>query len=164
MLRYSNPEHTTVTGRREGEFIPADHPDLIGQTIAAYEPDLAQERKSAIVYLYAAVSRARTKYAPTAEHQTVIYDVKAQEADAYVLAGRPADASAFPLLVASAAANNRAVSDHADMILSKRDAWIQVAAATERLREEGENAIRAASDMATITATRDAYVAQLEAI
>lgn len=131
---------------------------------AEVAPELEIARRDALISLLEAVTNARQKYAPNAAHQTVIYDVKAQEADAYIAAGRPADASPFPLLAASAAANERSVSDHADAIIAKRAAWIAIAAGTEQLREAGENAIKAASDLAGIETARAAYVGQLAQI
>lgn len=122
------------------------------------------ERRWALVALRDAVSAARTKYAPNAAFQGPTYDIKAAEADAYVAAGRPADTSAFPLLAASAQANNRTVSAHADLVLAKRDAWIPLLAATEHIREAGENAIKAADTVEAINAARDAYVGQLAQI
>ncbi len=152
------------------EIIPdpnnSDYAALLasGAEIAPYVPDLAQMRSGALSAILSAVSAARTKYAPNAAFQGPAYDIKAAEADAYVAAGRPADVSAFPLLAASAAANNRSVSAHADLVLAKRDAWIPLLAATENLREAGENAIKAADTVEAINAARDAYVGQLAQI
>ena len=94
----------------------------------------------------------------------MIYDVKAQEADAYVLAGRPEDPYAFPVLVASAEANNRSVSLHADIIRAKRDVWVAIAAETERLRESGLNAVTAAQTFEQIHAAKDEWITLLEAL
>lgn len=144
----------------------SDYAALIasGAEIAPYEPNIAQERTTALSALLNAVSAVRVKYAPNAAFQGPAYDIKAAEADAYVAAGRPADTSAFPLLAASAQANNRTVSAHADLVLAKRDAWIPLLAATENLREAGENAIKAADTVEAINAARDAYVGQLAQI
>lgn len=141
--------------------------EAANSALSAFNVDaaaLAIAKSHALSALAAAVSAARTKYAPNAEHQTVIYDVKAQEADAYIAAGRPADASPFPLLSASAAAKQRSVSEHADLIVARRAQWIQVAAATEGLREAGEDAIRAAANVDAVNSALAFYVTQLELI
>lgn len=128
------------------------------------EVDLAQVRIAASMAIMDATGKARTKYAINTDHQSMIYDVKAQEADAYVLAGRPEDPYAFPVLVASAEANNRSVSLHADIIRAKRDVWVAIAAETERLRESGLNAVTAAQTFEQIHAAKDEWITLLEAL
>lgn len=139
------------------EWLDDDAPEIVARR-------LLEQKADAVMALRAAVSRARLRYAPDAAHQTTIYDVKAQEADAYVEAGRPPDASAFPILMASASANHRGVSEHADVIRAKRDAWVAIAAETERLREAGENAVRAAATLEQLEAIKLDYDRLLAAI
>lgn len=131
---------------------------------AAAEGELAYARASGIAAIMDATGSARVKYAINTDHQSTIYDVKSQEADAYVLAGRPSDTSAFPVLTASAEANNRTVSLHADIVRAKRDVWVAIAAESERLREAGINAIKAAQSYEAILAAKAEYVALLEAL
>lgn len=131
---------------------------------AAAAGELAYARNSAVAAIMDATGSARVKYAINTDHQSTIYDVKSQEADAYVMAGRPEDASAYPVLVASAQANNRTVSLHADIVRAKRDVWVAIAAESERLRETGLNAIKDAQTYEAILAAKAEYVALLEAL
>lgn len=168
---YSNPEHTTINDN--GTFIPcvlenSDYARIVSEgllgEVLPWEPDLAQERVAASSAIMQATGSARTKYAINTDHQSTIYDVKSQEADAYVAAGRPEDTSPYPVLVASASANSRTVSLHADIIRAKRDVWVAIAAETERLREAGLNAVKVAETYEAILAAKAEYIALLEAL
>jgi hypothetical protein len=146
-----------------GAFIPRGHRDWPAD-IEAWAPSLADERREAKRLVEQAVSRARVKYAASPEHQALIYDIKLSEAQAYVAAGRPADTSAYVMLTQSAAGAGRSVSDEADVVLARGVLWLQLAAATERLRIAANAAIDAEADASGIEATRIAYVAQLDAL
>lgn len=179
-MKYTNKEHTFIDAgnnwralRFQGQYIPcvpgnSDYERIVREgllgEVLPWAPDLAQERSAASQAIMQATGSARTKYAINTDHQSTIYDVKSQEADAYVAAGRPEDTSPYPVLVASASANSRTVSLHAEIIRAKRDVWVAIAAETERLREAGLNAVKVAETYEDILATRDSYVAQLGAL
>lgn len=128
------------------------------------EPDLVQARLAAIMAVQGAAEAARTRYAMNLAFQGNAYDIKAQEADAYIALGRPADTSAFVLLTRSAQANGKTVSQWADAIVARRDSWIAILAETEGLREEGINAIKNAQTLEAIHAACDQAKGALNAI
>lgn len=166
--RYSDASGDMVgaiddAGAFTGVFIPRGHRDWPADP-EPWAPDLADERREAKRLVEQAVSRARVKYAAAPEHQALIYDIKLSEAQAYVAAGRPADASAYMMLSQSAAGASRSVSEEADQVLARGELWLQLAAATERLRIAANAAIDAEASVSAIEATRDAYVAQLNAL
>ena len=123
-----------------------------------------QARLAAIMDVQKAAEGARVKYAMNLAFQGQAYDIKAQEADAYIAAGRPTDASAFVILSRSAEANGKTVSEWADAVLAKRDPWIAILAETEGLREEGINAIKAAQTLEAIHAACAAATGALNGI
>jgi len=145
-----------ITGVSTDEYV--DGP------VELYVP-LTQHKTKALAQLRSAVSAARQKYAtPETAYQSMIYDQKRIDAQAYIAAGRPSDASAYPILAASAAGQGRSVSAEADAVIASAAAWIQIGAATEQLRQAGQNAINAATTQADVETARDAYVGQLRAI
>lgn len=169
MWRYTSERELSISNGAMSVPVDAANADYAaiiasGVEIAPYEPDIAALRASAAASIVTAVSAARTRYAGDAALQAGIYDIKAQEADAYVALGRPADTSAFPVLTASATANGRTVSAQADAVRARRDAWLQIAAQTEGLREAGLNAVRNATTAEDIETARAAYVEQLAAV
>lgn len=153
--------------RRDGQIVGAyeqPQPGYAEEWVDHVPPDMTRVRAEATIAIVHAVGVARGRYAQDAPLQAAIYDVKAQEADAFVAMGRPGDATAFPLLVASAAANGRDVSTQADLIRAKRDVWLQIAARTEALREQAVNAIRNCETPEQAAYARDYYVEQLAKI
>lgn len=114
---------------------------------------LAQER------IDRAAADARARYITTGTGQEATYQLKAEEAIAYVAAGRPANTSAYPLLTAEAAATSASVSDLADAVQQMRTQWVQLAAGIEGVRMGGKMAVKVAQDVASITAT-EAHVIQ----
>ena len=127
-------------------------------------PPLTDYKSKAQDAIDQAAGRARARYITVAPGQEATYQAKAAEADAYVVAGRPADTTPYPILTAEAQARGISVSDMADMVRTMRDQWTQLAAAIEGIRIGGKLAVDAAADHAGVDAARDAAIAQLEAV
>lgn len=122
-------------------------------------------KAQALATLRTAVTAARQKYAtPETAYQSMVYDQKRLDALAYIAAGRPSDVSPWPILAASAEGQSRSVSAEADAVIAAASAWIAIGAATERLRQAGQNAINAATTQAEVEAARDTHVGQLNAL
>lgn len=107
---------------------------------------LAQERIDRLA------SEARGRHITTGTGQEATYQLKADEAAAYIAAGRPADTSAYPLLTAEATATGATVSDLADAVRLMRQQWVQLAAYIEGARMGGKVAVQAATDLPAIEA------------
>lgn len=105
---------------------------------------LAQER---IDHLAA---EARGRHITTGAGQEATYQLKAEEAAAYIAAGRPADTTAYPLLTAEATATGATVSNLADAVQLMRQQWVQLAAYIEGARMGGKVAVQTASDLPSI--------------
>lgn len=131
---------------------------------AELEPSLEDARATALSALAAAVSAMRAKYAGAITGQDLIYNMKLAEAQAYVSAGRPADASPFPVLAASAEGRGKSVSEEADAVLATAQAWIALGAESERLRLAGQKAVTEADTLEAIYGARDEYAGRLAAL
>lgn len=119
---------------------------------------LAQER------IDRAAANARARYITTGAGQEATYQLKADEANAYIAAGRPADASAYPLLNAEATATGATLSDLADAVLLMRQQWVQLAAGIEGVRMGGKVAVQAAPDTTSIAAAADQAIQTLAGV
>lgn len=141
---------------------------------AAPNPPLATLQQQATAAIDTAAGAARARYITTVPGQEGTYQIKAAETDAYVSAGRPTDASSYPMLSAEASARNMTVSALADEIRTTRDNWTQQAAQIEGARMKGKTAVEACTaadptaptdaEAQDVTDARDTAVANLEAI
>lgn len=98
----------------------------------------------------------RNRWVTPGSGQAMTYLRKEEQARAFIAAGRPSDASAYPFLVAEATATSQTVSDLADAIVTAADAWANVIGpGIEALRIGAKKARNAA----TTLAERDAALA-----
>lgn len=171
MYRWAGPDQTSIIRESDGACIPtdpanSDYAGLVrtGAVIADFVPDLAALRAAARSAVASAVSATRTRYAPTAEYQGVVYDMKLADAQAYVEAGYPADTAPYVMLTQSALGSGRTAAQEADAVLATAELWIGLVAQTERLRIAANAAIAAAENVDAIAAARDAHVAQFAAL
>lgn len=107
---------------------------------------------------------ARSRYITIAPGQEATYQLKANEAEAYVAAGRPEDTTDYPLLTAEANMRGVMVSELADMILSIRAQWVQKAAAIETIRLSGKLAVDAATTHEEVDQAKQTVLDQLRAV
>lgn len=105
-----------------------------------------------------AAGNARSSYITTVPGQESTYQLKADEANAYITANRPEDASAYPMLSAEAEGRGTTVSDLADEILATRTKWVQAAAQIEKARVSGKAAVDAAPDDSDFDAVAKPYI------
>lgn len=127
---------------------------------ANYEANhaLVNARALALDRIDRLAAEARARHITTGAGQEATYQLKAEEAAAYIAAGRPADTSAYPLLSAEATATGATVSDLAAAVQLMRQQWVQLAAYIEGARMGGKVTVQAAPDLSAI----DAAVAQAE--
>lgn len=128
---------------------------------------VADLKSAAMAAIDSAAGAARARYITVAPGQEATYQAKSVEAESYIAAGRPADATPYPILSAEAAVRGISVSDIADMVIGVRDQWTGIAAQIEAQRISGRlgvEAAAAAEDRAGIATARDAAIAALEVL
>lgn len=108
--------------------------------------------------------RARLRHITGGIGQALVYQEKAEQAVDYITAGYPSDLSSYPYLQAEANATGKNSIQIADDVLTQRSAWIAVGADIEEARLRGKKTIREATDIDSITTTRDATIAALDAL
>lgn len=139
-------------------------PEMDDILAAAEEFELTNAKAAASAAISKASEDVRLKVAPYINYMDTEYQVLASQADAYVAANRPENPVGLSMLVQSAEDSGRTVSEEADLIRAKRDAYIALLNATRSLRRRGQAAIESASDVETIHSVRDEYVAQLASL
>lgn len=132
---------------------------------------LSTLQADASVMVDSAAEEQRLKYITGGAGQAETYRIKADEAKAFIAAGRPADSSPYPIITAEAVAVGSTVSDLADLVVQTLATWTAKAAAIEAARRKGKVDISAcaATDSANPTAAEakavsDARDAALTAI
>lgn len=125
---------------------------------------LANARARALDRIDQMAADARARHITTGAGQEATYQLKADEATAFIATGRPADTGAYPLLTAEATATANTVSALADAVQVMRQQWVQLAAYIEGVRMGSKTAATAATDMAGIAAAVTSAEAQLGAV
>lgn len=111
----------------------------------------------------AAATRARSRNATMIDGQDAMYLLKANEAERYIAAGSPADASAYVLLSAEAAALQITPQEQAARVIAARDAWLLVAARIEAARIGGKASLVGPSTVEAVIDAVEVAVAELDA-
>lgn len=148
-------------GRRYAGVTDADAAAMLGLPAGVYAAAALQDaREQGRRAIDAAAVAARGRHASPLAGQDGIYQMKAEAAAAFVAAGRPADASAWPMLTAEAQARAMTVDALADEILAARTAWIAAAANIEAIRVSAKQGLDLLDDAtaieAAVTAARTA--------
>lgn len=108
-----------------------------------------------------AAGHTRSRHISTSPGQESTYTAKANQAEAYLAAGSPADASAYTLLAPEAKALGVKVKDLATTVLATRDQWLTLAGIVEATRLGGKRAVEEATTVDAVIAARDATLAKL---
>lgn len=127
-------------------------------------PPASTRRTKAKAGIDAAAGSARSRFITTVPGQESTYQLKAEEANAYIAANRPADTTAYPMLSAEAEGRGMVVSDLADEILATRTKWVQAAAQIEKARVSGKAAVDGAPDDSNFDAIAKPYIDALNAM
>lgn len=160
-------EHATLRAGLDAGKRIAPGPDGRPILVDPPPPPIADIKAAALAAIDAAAGKARARYITAAPGQEATYQAKSVEAESYIAAGRPADATPYPILYAEAAVRGISVSDMADMVIALRDQWTAMAAQIEAQRIKGKLAVDAATasdDRVGIDAARTAAVTALEAL
>lgn len=126
--------------------------------------DLGPLKEDFVAELNTQAGQARAKYITPIIGQDLTYQAKAEEAQAFIQAGRPTDATAYPLLATEAPRRRMTVSDLADEVLATRQAWIQKAAQIEGARMGGKTALQAAATAEEARTALASAISELEAL
>lgn len=151
-------------GRRYLGVDPAGAADLGIPPEVVAAAQLADARARALRDIDVAAAAARGRHATTAAGQDGVYQIKADQAQAWLTAGQPEDASPWALLTVEAAARGMTVPALVAEIIATRDAWIAILAQIEGARMAGKDAVRAASAVAVIDAARAVALSTLKGI
>ena len=111
-----------------------------------------------------AVGRARARNATRIDGQDSMYLLKANEAERYIAAGSPMDASDFVLLKAEAEALQITPQEQAARVIAARDFWLSVAARIEAARIGGKASLAGQATVEAVVAAGELVVAELDAI
>jgi hypothetical protein len=132
------------------------------EVVAAAE--LAEAQRSAFSRIDAEATTARARHVTVIPGQELTYQRKADQAREYLaLVPDARGAATFPLLIGEAAALGVDPAVHAGLILGRDAGWAMTEAAIEVARVSGKAAVRAAGDVESVLAARDAAVAALAA-
>jgi len=150
-------------------FVNGPTQQALDDAVAAYALThaanlLLRQQNQAKQIIDSAAGRARERYATTTPGQAETYIEKGEEAADFVVAGYPADLTAYPFIRAEVNATGKTATQAADDILARRSAWIAVGASIEQERIGGKIAVDAATDIAGVEAARDAAIAALDSI
>ncbi|MGY6215000.1 hypothetical protein ACW73L_07550 [Methylolobus aquaticus] len=126
--------------------------------------DMDATRATALVAIDAAAEGARLRYITPGAGQAQTYAQKLAQAEAYVAAGAPPDASPWPFIAGEAEALEISPQAAAATIITTAEAWVTVGVAIERTRMAGKRAVTIASGLAQLAAARDAAITTLEAL
>lgn len=121
-------------------------------------------KPGALVAIDAAASVARGRYLTSGIGQDSTYLAKASEAEAFLQAGSPADASAYFLLKPEADARGITVADLAVEVIAARDAWHQVAGEIEGVRISGKALVTNAGTADEVQAASAQVIERLAAL
>ena len=111
-----------------------------------------------------AAGAARGRFITTVPGQEATYQLKADEANAFIAANRPTDTTDYPMLSAEAEGRGVTVSALADEIVVIRALWLKAAAQIEKARVTGKGAIDAAQDDSDFEAVAQPYIGTLNAM
>ena len=111
-----------------------------------------------------AVGRARARNTTRIDGQDSMYLLKANEAERYIAAGSPMDASDFVLLKAEAEALQLTPQEQAARVIAARDSWLSVAARIEAARIGGKASLAGQATVEAVVAAGELVIAELDAI
>jgi hypothetical protein len=101
--------------------------------------------------------QTRLKYISTSPGQDATYTAKLKDAEAYIAAGYPENASAYKWIAAEATHTQMTTAQVADRIIASATLWITVGAEIEGARQAAKVAIKAALTVAEIRAAEQLF-------
>lgn len=129
---------------------------------------LARTVAAAHAQIDTAAGKTRARYITVVPGQEATYILKEQQSREYIAAlesdNPPADASAWPLVLAEATATGAGPETAALAVIAQADAWMPLNAQIEQLRIGAKRAVESMSEIAEIRAASTAACAALKAI
>lgn len=131
----------------------------------ASPPPTQADLEGARADIDAAAGRARQRYITTAPGQSETYTAKYADAKAYLAAGSPSEASAYPWVAAESQATGQAPAQAAQTIKATGDAWnLTLGPAIEAARIGGKTALASLATLVELQNHVAQVVATLDAI
>jgi hypothetical protein len=118
---------------------------------------LEQLQNEAQARIDALAGQARLKYISTSPGQDATYTAKLKDAEAYVAAGYPTDASAYKWIMTEATHTQMTPVQVANRIIAAANLWITVGAEIEGARQAAKVAIKVATTVADIRAAEQLF-------
>jgi len=126
-----------------GNFAYPPEPDIT--------PEQIQEAKNnSYNSIDTIAERTRLRFITGGAGQSMTYQLKGSEADAYAAAGYPADLTDYPFIQAESTATGASPTDAANNIIAQRDAWLVVGVNIEEIRISGKVSVTNATTMEEI--------------
>ena len=144
----------------------AAHPHDPAYVAQGYDPSaaLAALQLSARAAIDAAAEATRLRYITPGAGQAQTYQMKLEQAQAYLLAGSPENASAWPFIAGEAEALSVTPAAAAQAIIDTRDQWVAVGALIEKNRLAGKRAVTVATTTDAVMTARAAAIQQLQSL
>jgi len=155
----TSKEESTIT---DLGVIPADKTEIVPDVYttwdgSAWVVDLPAAKTAEQTKVDSLAEQQRQTFITAGDGQSMSYQQKSTEANAYITAGSPVDLTPYPFIQAEVNATGATATDAANTIIAAETAWIIKGAAIEELRIKAKLDIDAAADMAGITTVVDAY-------
>ena len=149
----------------EGTLTPIPPGPAIGAYLASQSETLPDVQQRGCDVIDAAAGAARARFVTIAPAQDSTYTAKYAQAQAYIAAGSPDDASAYPWIAGEATATGKSPKETAEIIVAAGDKWANVIGPKiEGLRIATKEKISAATTVdAALDAMREGLVS-LQAI
>jgi len=144
--------------------VPQTELDEWNATSSLWETSLVESQKDSKFKIDGTAEAARLRYITRGAGQAMIYQEKASQSEAFILAGYPADLTGYSLIQAEVNATGKTATQAADDIIVQRDSWLTLGAQIEEIRLAGKIAVDAAVDVAGVTSTQNNTMALLDAI
>ena len=114
--------------------VPQTEFDEWNATTSLWETSLVNAQLSGKFDIDKAAETARHRYITQGSGQAMVYQEKAAQATAFILAGYPADLTGYLLIEAEANATGKSATDAADDIIVQRNSWLVLGSAIEERR------------------------------
>jgi len=143
------------------ELVPTEYTTWNG---SAWIVDLVAAKAANILTIDSLAETQRLTFITGGSGQSLTYQEKADDAQAYKDASYPVDLTGYPFVQAEVNATGNTSTVATDDILAARGAWIVKGAAIEELRIKAKIDVNASIDISAINVVLDAYKIAIEAI
>jgi hypothetical protein len=107
----------------------------------------------------ALAGQVRLKYISSSPGQDATYALKLKDAEAYIAAGYPAEATDYKWIAAEAAHTQMTPAQVADRIIASANLWVTIGAEIEGARQAAKVAIKAAATASDIRTAEQLFKA-----